>query len=142
MCACVPLAGWQHHAVSTRRYHFIIPARMLPQAALDAGNLAALVDYQAADPSHKHPAALLHPAQLVQEAASPYTAPASVFDAHSHLLHGVLHANGFGHLLRINGLEGGSVALTGALLQMHDGRLAASGRSAEALAGLSQAAAS
>jgi hypothetical protein len=89
---------------------------MSPEAALDAGNLAALVECQAADPSHKRVAALLHSAQLAQEAASPYTAPASVFDAQSHLLHGVLHANGFGHLLRINGLEGGSKELTGGSL--------------------------
>ncbi|ONK56714.1 uncharacterized protein A4U43_C10F11970 [Asparagus officinalis] len=31
----------------------------------------------------------------------------------SHLLHGVVHANGYGHLLRINGREGGSKHLTG-----------------------------
>ena len=42
-----------------------------------------------------------------------YTVPASITDSSRHLLHGVLHANGFGHLLRINGLEGGSEALTG-----------------------------
>ena len=44
-----------------------------------------------------------------------YTVPASITDSSRHLLHGVLHANGFGHLLRINGLEGGSDALTGKL---------------------------
>lgn len=31
----------------------------------------------------------------------------------SHLLHGVIHSNGFGHLLRINGREGGSRFLSG-----------------------------
>lgn len=31
----------------------------------------------------------------------------------SHLLHGVIHANGYGHLLRINGREGGSRLLSG-----------------------------
>jgi hypothetical protein len=30
-----------------------------------------------------------------------------------HLLHGVLHANGFGHLCRVNGREGGSSTLSG-----------------------------
>lgn len=44
---------------------------------------------------------------------APYTVPVSITDSSRHLLHGVLHANGFGHLLRINGLEGGSNALTG-----------------------------
>ena len=31
----------------------------------------------------------------------------------SHLLHAVVHANGYGHLLRVNGREGGSKYLTG-----------------------------
>ncbi|XP_057849349.2 PHD finger protein At1g33420 isoform X2 [Cryptomeria japonica] len=31
----------------------------------------------------------------------------------SHLLHGIIHANGFGHLLRVNGREGGSQFLSG-----------------------------
>ncbi|XP_060182692.1 PHD finger protein At1g33420 [Lycium barbarum] len=31
----------------------------------------------------------------------------------SHLLHGVIHANGYGHLLRVNGREGGSRVLSG-----------------------------
>ena len=30
-----------------------------------------------------------------------------------HLLHGIVHENGFGHLVRINGHEGGSSLLTG-----------------------------
>ena len=46
-------------------------------------------------------------------AGSPFVAPVSIFDSTVHLLHGVLHANGFGHLLRINGLEGGSQHVTG-----------------------------
>ncbi|OVA04079.1 zinc finger protein [Macleaya cordata] len=37
----------------------------------------------------------------------------SVFDLHTHLLHGLIHCNGFGHLLCINGLEGGSKFLCG-----------------------------
>ena len=31
----------------------------------------------------------------------------------THLLHGVVHSNGFGHLLRVNGREGGSRMLSG-----------------------------
>ncbi|KAF6146540.1 hypothetical protein GIB67_008826, partial [Kingdonia uniflora] len=37
----------------------------------------------------------------------------SVYDFHSHLLHGLIHCNGYGHLLCINGLEGGSEFLCG-----------------------------
>ena len=42
-----------------------------------------------------------------------YSAPPSAFDSHAHLLHGVIHANGFGHLARVNGREGGSQQLSG-----------------------------
>lgn len=31
----------------------------------------------------------------------------------THLLHGMVHSNGYGHLLRINGREGGSPMLSG-----------------------------
>ena len=31
----------------------------------------------------------------------------------THLLHGVVHSNGYGHLLRVNGREGGSRILSG-----------------------------
>lgn len=31
----------------------------------------------------------------------------------THILHGVVHANGYGHLLRVNGREGGSRLLSG-----------------------------
>lgn len=36
-----------------------------------------------------------------------------VFDVQNHLLHGLIHCNGFGHLLCINGIEGGSKNLCG-----------------------------
>ncbi|KAL1215232.1 PHD finger protein MALE MEIOCYTE DEATH 1 [Cardamine amara subsp. amara] len=36
-----------------------------------------------------------------------------VFDLQTHLLHGVIHSNGFGHLICINGMEGGSKYLSG-----------------------------
>lgn len=32
-----------------------------------------------------------------------FSAPPSIYDSRGHLLHGVLHLNGFGHLLRVNG---------------------------------------
>ncbi|XP_065878712.1 PHD finger protein At1g33420-like isoform X2 [Euphorbia lathyris] len=37
----------------------------------------------------------------------------SQFDDNSHILHGLIHSNGFGHLLRVNGREGGSITITG-----------------------------
>ena len=50
------------------------------------------------------------------EASAAGTLSGCVLESHSHLLHGVLHLNGFGHLLRVNGREGGSQQLSGAAL--------------------------
>ena len=88
-------AGWQQQPVGTRRYHFILPCN--PYAAPHVEMVAGKDAGQAAD------------AGLDQYSSS------SAFESSAHLLHGVLHINGFGHLLRINGLEGGSAHLTGKL---------------------------
>ena len=37
----------------------------------------------------------------------------SFLDYQTHLMHGMLHANGCGHLMRINGREAGSRTLSG-----------------------------
>lgn len=37
----------------------------------------------------------------------------NAFHIHTHLLHGLLHCNGFGHLVCINGHEGGSKFIPG-----------------------------
>lgn len=36
-----------------------------------------------------------------------------VLELQTHLLHGMIHCNGFGHILCINGIEGGSKYLCG-----------------------------
>jgi hypothetical protein len=36
-----------------------------------------------------------------------------VFESKLHRLHGTVHSNGFGHLMRLNGREGGSRGATG-----------------------------
>ncbi|KAJ0987581.1 hypothetical protein J5N97_005937 [Dioscorea zingiberensis] len=73
-CRC---AGWSHHLVSKRRYHFIIPC----DEEWDKRGL-------------RH----------------------SAMCQHGHLLHGLIHCNGFGHLLCINGLPAGSRFLPASLL--------------------------
>ena len=51
-----------------------------------------------------------------EDDAAPYMAPTSVFESSSHLLHGALHLNGYGHLLRMNAGEGaGGARLVGGL---------------------------
>ncbi len=103
-------AGWQNHPVCTRKYHFIIPVRASQDTALAHGNIPALVEIWLQGSSKKP---LLLPQYLSDDVGTPFVAPISIFDSTSHVLHGVLHANGFGHLVRINGLEGGSEHVTG-----------------------------
>merc|ERR1712176_978107 len=45
----------------------------------------------------------------IQNEADPFM----ILDKSAHLLHGVLHSNGYGHLLRINGREAGSRTFSG-----------------------------
>lgn len=104
--------------------HFVVPATQGPRSLADPGALPALVEARlagrpaAAAPAPALPAACGDGEEEEEDedggGASPYIAPASVFDSPRHLLHGVLHQNGFGHLLRVNGREGGSAALSGA----------------------------
>ena len=54
-------------------------------------------------------AALAQQRQLAQGAGA-----AVVLEGSDHLLHGLVHADGFGHLLRMNGTGGGSTRLQGA----------------------------
>ena len=42
-----------------------------------------------------------------------FVAAENMFYSKSHLLHGVFHMNGFGHLCRVNGREGGSSMYSG-----------------------------
>jgi hypothetical protein len=98
--------------VCNSRYHFIIPSEATLE---DIRQLAAVVEGKALGRlplSHRWvPPA---PEEGVEDEHGPYNAAASVFESQDHLLHGVLHANGYGHLLRMNGSQGGSRRLIGA----------------------------
>lgn len=87
-------AGWQHHPVCNRKYHFIIPGNIV---LADPHQLPTKVEALlcSQDPSISF-------AQLTVEAPSgndSYCAAVSVFESSFHCLHGVLHFNGYGHLV-------------------------------------------
>ncbi len=48
----------------------------------------------------------------VHEDDKSYNAPASIFESTAHCLHGLLHANGYGHLIRVNGRDGAAMTAT------------------------------
>ncbi|VAH66676.1 unnamed protein product [Triticum turgidum subsp. durum] len=104
LCA---VAGWSGHPVCGKRYHFIIENDSIqmagrrrtcclrcgtPMAAAESRCLLCNFDMEGEELEE---CGYLH------------------LDDSSHLLHAVVHANGYGHLLRVNGREGGSRHLTG-----------------------------
>ena len=103
------------HPVSKTSYHFIIPAETGPDSLDDSKSLVAITEACRSGKAHEDTIRL--PTKVVSETAehhaSIYNADPSIYDSTKHRLHGVIHVNGFGHLLRINGMYGGSQSATG-----------------------------
>ncbi|XAR51055.1 hypothetical protein NMG60_11005565 [Bertholletia excelsa] len=105
-CDQCRVVGWSGNPVCAKRYHFIIRA--------DGGSIAG---------HHKACAGcgdVLHLSDSRCKSCNHVMTTEDVEDwmCHqledtTHLLHGVVHANGYGHLLRVNGREGGSRFLSG-----------------------------
>ncbi|KIY92328.1 hypothetical protein MNEG_15635 [Monoraphidium neglectum] len=96
--------GWQHHPVSRSRWHFVVPCAA---TLSDATSLAGAVE--AFDRGEAVTGAMVAEPDKEDDSA-PYMAPTSIFESSAHLLHGALHLNGYGHLLRMNAGEGGGGA--------------------------------
>ncbi|XWS29971.1 hypothetical protein CRYUN_Cryun24cG0077000 [Craigia yunnanensis] len=105
-CDQCRVVGWSGHPVCSKRYHFIIKA--------DGNSIGGY---------HKpcvRCGDILHFSELRCKSCSHVTTTDDVEDwvyhqleDTTHLLHGVIHSNGYGHLLRVNGREGGSRVLSG-----------------------------
>ncbi|KAJ6396132.1 hypothetical protein OIU77_021210 [Salix suchowensis] len=99
-------AGWSEHPVCCKRYHFVIKA---DGNSIDGyhklcsccGNILHLSESRCKTCNH------VMTADDVEEWVY------HQLEDTTHLLHGVIHANGYGHLLRVNGKEGGSRVLSG-----------------------------
>jgi len=98
------LIGWSRHPVCGRRYHFIIRNEYAIQdykTCKHCGLMAQLFETRC--PSCNHGISYDDPEDWDYRQ----------LDNPRHLLHGIVHDNGFGHLVRINGKEGGSSFLMG-----------------------------
>ncbi|OMO50798.1 Zinc finger, PHD-type [Corchorus capsularis] len=105
-CDQCRVVGWSGHPVCSKRYHFIIKA--------DGNSIGGY---------HKpcvRCGDVLHLSELRCKSCSHVTTTDDLEDwvyhqleDTTHLLHGVIHSNGYGHLLRVNGREGGSRVLSG-----------------------------
>ncbi|KAI3435433.1 PHD domain-containing protein [Psidium guajava] len=105
-CDQCRVVGWSGHPVCRKRYHFIIKA--------DGSSIGG----------HHKPCIccgdLLHFSESRCKSCNHVMTEEDVEDwvfhqleNTTHLLHAVVHSNGFGHLLRVNGREGGSRFLSG-----------------------------
>jgi hypothetical protein len=79
-------AGWGRHLICSKRFHFVLPKR---ESLVEADGLHYGINN-------------------VWEKTSKGTAA-----SRGHLLHGVVHLNGYGHLVSIHGFEGGSDCVSG-----------------------------
>ncbi|CAA0833976.1 PHD finger protein [Striga hermonthica] len=105
-CDQCRVVGWSSNPVSAKRYHFIIKAD---------GNSIAGYNKTCAGCGES-----LHMSDSRCKSCNHIMTTEDVEDwmyqqleNTTHLLHGVIHANGYGHLLRVNGREGGSRILSG-----------------------------
>ncbi|CAN6217872.1 unnamed protein product [Urochloa humidicola] len=86
-CQLCRHVGWGRNLICNKRFHFVLPKREL---SVEADGLHYGINHGPEKPSSKGTAT-----------------------SRSHLLHGVVHLNGFGHLVALNGFEGGSDFIPG-----------------------------
>ncbi|XP_039121277.1 PHD finger protein At1g33420-like [Dioscorea cayenensis subsp. rotundata] len=106
-CDQCRVVGWSSHPVCGKRYHFIIrndsgnPAFNSQHTCIRCGSLISSSCWRCSSCHYEMTSDDLEDQAYFQ------------LENTTHLLHGVVHANGFGHLLRVNGREGGSKFLKG-----------------------------
>ncbi|CAN6478884.1 unnamed protein product [Victoria cruziana] len=102
-CQC-KYVGWGHHLVCNKKFHFVLPSK---QTAPETERLV-----QSGEDSPLH--AATSSGERMSGVGCTSNRPLTGFlDLHGHTLHGVIHYNGFGHLLCLNGIEGGSDLVCG-----------------------------
>ncbi|EPS71344.1 hypothetical protein M569_03413 [Genlisea aurea] len=103
-CDQCRVVGWSGNPVSAKRYHFIIKGDGDSIAGSNKPCAACGDSLHMADPRSCNRATTTEDVEdwVYQQ-----------LDSTVHLLHGVIHSNGYGHLLRVNGREGGSSLLSG-----------------------------
>jgi len=102
-CDCCRCIGWHHHPVTRKQYHFIIHTDFRVESKPELLGKRICQICTAAAPAKDKTC----PACGENDKAT------SILDYQTHLMHGTLHANGCGHLMRINGREAGSLHLSG-----------------------------
>jgi hypothetical protein len=102
-CDCCRCIGWHHHPVTRKQYHFVVHSDFRVDSKPELLGKRICQICTAAAPAKEK----ICPACGENDKAT------SLLDYQTHLMHGTLHANGCGHLMRINGREAGSARLSG-----------------------------
>ncbi|CAI0459285.1 unnamed protein product [Linum tenue] len=89
-CKYCQYTGWGHHLVCNKKYHFVLPSKNTMSAFLDC------ID-------HHH--LMTSTNKINNNYNSCKGKLINVMELQDHIMHGVFHSNGFGHLLCLNGLE-------------------------------------
>lgn len=76
-------SGWGHHMICNKKYHFLLPSK---------GTVTAFLNCEGNS----------------DNGAGTANGKSNLMELHGHIMHGVFHSNGFGHLLCVNGVEMGS----------------------------------
>uniref|UniRef100_A0A7N0UAT1 Uncharacterized protein n=1 Tax=Kalanchoe fedtschenkoi TaxID=63787 RepID=A0A7N0UAT1_KALFE len=109
-CDHCRVVGWGGHPVCNKRYHFIIKANNIGSGSIEdqyqkpcssCGNILHL-----RDEGCQICGAVVNPEEHEKWANRK-------FGDSNFLLHGMIHSNGYGHLLTLNGREGGSKSVSG-----------------------------
>ncbi|XVE57886.1 hypothetical protein DITRI_Ditri04bG0126200 [Diplodiscus trichospermus] len=82
-CKHCQYVGWGHHMICNKKYHFLLPSK---DTVVSCFNCDEINDN---DPN-------------------PEKGKLNLVELQGHIMHGVFHSNGFGHLLCVNGMEMGS----------------------------------
>ena len=102
-CDCCRCIGWHHHPVTRKQYHFVIHSDFRVDSKPELLGKRICQICTAAAPAK----------EKICPACGENDKETSLLDYQTHLMHGTLHANGCGHLMRINGREAGSARLSG-----------------------------
>ncbi|GAB4835483.1 hypothetical protein Ancab_000392 [Ancistrocladus abbreviatus] len=105
-CDQCRVVGWSGHPVCANRYHFILKADGFSIGGSVKPCTKCRYEVHLSEPRCKLCSHVMT-ADDVEEWVH------HQLEDTRHLLHGVIHANGYGHLLRVNGREGGSCILSG-----------------------------
>nr|AXF35970.1 transcription factor male sterility 1 [Tapiscia sinensis] len=81
-CKHCQYVGWGQHMICNKKYHFVLPSKDTMAACLNCEGSC--------------------------DGADTAKGKSNLMELQGHIMHGVFHSNGFGHLLCVNGMETGS----------------------------------